>query len=75
MGLSARGVAAMTENERALPAPYFFRKAEEQSVGAAASPIGKDRRCWRLRQRAFTGARWRSRSWQGEGSTPESRIG
>jgi len=31
-------------------------RKERQSVGASASPLGKDRRCWRLRQHAFTGA-------------------
>jgi len=61
MGLSARGVAAMTESERApahsLPQgwAHLFRKEVVISVGAPASLLGKERRCWRLRRRAFTG--------------------
>jgi hypothetical protein len=76
MWLSARGVAAMTEANGRLRVPRPLRK-ERAIPGRRASSSFRQ-------QREIAGGfgcapspapRWRSRSWQGEGSTPESRIG
>lgn len=45
---------------------------QERIRRALTSPLGNSRSRRRQRLRAFTGARQRSRSWQGEGSIPRS---
>jgi len=69
--LSARGVAAMTESERA-PSTISERKgrsARQPLLSAKTGDAGG------FGSAPSPAMRWRSRSWQGEGSTPESRIG
>jgi len=57
-----------------IPPPEVSRKRGIQGRirGALTSPLGNSRSRQRQRLRAFTGARQRSRSWQGEGGIPRS---
>jgi len=76
MRFSARGVAAMTEANGRPRVPHRLRK-EQAIPGRRASSSFRQTRgeAGGFGSAPSPAMRWRSRSWQGEGSTPESRIG